>query len=114
MGALVSVFLLESGDERAHVIALRRGVDGELAFLLRALDELLHPVGRRIGSHVGGRGTRLHLCRGGHRECQPCGDQETASLHASSPKKTGALAPAESAFTSRRPSSRGAGLPASE
>ena len=55
------VFLLERLDDGAEVVRLGGGVDGELAFLLRALDELLQSVGPFVERHIGGRPDGLCL-----------------------------------------------------
>jgi hypothetical protein len=72
------VRLLEGVHDGAKVARLGGGVDGERAFLLRAFEEPLHPVGTLVLGDLGGAhaGLRLTAGAGGQQragDCRPHG-----------------------------------------
>jgi len=65
---LDAVFLLEGGGDGPDIVGLRRGVEIELAFLLRALDQPWQAVRPVVEADVGGGGVWLELAERGGRE----------------------------------------------
>ena len=71
-----SIFFLEAGDQRAHVVGLRGGIEAEGALFFRAVDQPLQPIGTGILGQLGHVRAWRRLCRGGclpDHDCCGCG-----------------------------------------